>query len=377
MSEYQYYEFVTVDRQLSHDEMDQLRSISTRADISSTRFCNTYNYGDLKAEPERMLLDYFDAFVYVSNFAFQRFIIKLPKECFSADLLNPYFPGDGYQCAVKSKKNHWLLEFTYSNENGYDDDGWVDGEGWMGRLLSIRNELIKGDYRSLYLAWLAEVEHLDRIDDLPVNLLEPSVPAGLGQLTASQSALCEFLKLPAHIVEAAARGTADTDTPELGELVSEWLSHQAAEQCQNILRELLLDETGVVRTKQIATIVQSHNDSLSSEPSQSRTVTDLKQDAKAIRQKMVEAERLKKQKALEKQIEEVAAREPAYWNRLEELFEKRGSSSVYSEIREKARSLKQVAQSKNRLADFEHRVCLIRETFCKKKKHLQELEKVL
>ena len=348
MSEYQYYEFVTVDRQLSHDEMDQLRSISTRADISSTRFCNTYNYGDLKAEPERMLLDYFDAFVYVSNFAFQRFIIKLPKECFSADLLTPYFPGDGYQCAVKSKKNHWLLEFTYSNENGYDDDGWVDGEGWMGRLLSIHNELIKGDYRSLYLAWLAEVEHLDRIDDLPVNLLEPSASAGLGQLTSSQSALCEFLKLPAHIVEAAARGTTDTDTPEEGwsvsgwlTKVSEWLAHQAAE------------------------------------PSQPRTVTDLKQDAKAIRQKMVEAERLKKQKALEKQIEEVAAREPAYWNRLEELFEKRGSYSVYDEIREKARSLKQVAQSKNRLADFEHRICLIRETFSKKKKHLQELEKVL
>lgn len=189
--------------------------------------------------------------------------------------------------------------------------------------------------------------------------------------------MCEFLKLPAHIVEAAARGTADKNTPELGELVSEWLAHQAAEQCQNILRELLLDETGVVRTKQIATIVQSHNDSLSSEPSQPRTVTDLKQDAKAIRQKMVEAERLKKQKALEKQIEEVAAREPAYWNRLKELFEKRGSSSVYGEIREKARSLKQVAQSKNRLADFEHRIGLIRESFSKKKNHLQELEKVL
>ena len=40
MSEYQFYEFVTVDKQLSSDEMDQLRSISTRADISSTRFCN-------------------------------------------------------------------------------------------------------------------------------------------------------------------------------------------------------------------------------------------------------------------------------------------------------------------------------------------------
>lgn len=34
MSEYQFYEFATIDKQLSSEEMDQLRSISTRADIS-------------------------------------------------------------------------------------------------------------------------------------------------------------------------------------------------------------------------------------------------------------------------------------------------------------------------------------------------------
>lgn len=377
MSEYQFYEFVTVDKQLSSDEMDQLRSISTRADISSSRFCNTYNYGDLKAQPEDMLLQYFDAFVYVSNFAFQRFLIKLPKECFNPGFLKPYFPGDGYQCSFKANKNVWLLEFTYSNENGYDDDGWVEGEGWMGRLLSIRNELVKGDYRSLYLAWLAEIEHLDRIDELPDNLVEPPVPAGLSQLTASQSALCEFLKLPAHIVEAAARGAADTETPDLEKLVSQWLANQPGENYQHMLKELLLDETGVVRTKQIAAIVQHHRNPTAPEKNQLRTVSSLKQDAKAVRKKMIEAERLKQQKALEKHIEEVAAREPAYWSRLEELFEKRGSYSVYDEIKEKARSLKQVAQSKNRLADFEHRICLIKETFSKKKNHLQELEKVL
>ena len=377
MSEYQFYEFVTVDKQLSSDEMNQLRSISTRADISSTRFCNTYNYGDLKAEPERMLLDYFDAFVYVSNFAYQRFIIKLPKESFEAAMLKPYFPGDGYQCSFQTKKDYWLLEFSYSNENGYDDDGWVEGEGWMGRLLSIRNELLKGDYRSLYLIWLAEVESMDRLDELPEDLEEPPVPAGLNKLSASQSALCEFLKLPSHIVEAAARGISDADVPELEELVSPWLAKQSAEQCQQLLKELLLDETGVVRTKQVATIIQSHKNSTSTGQNQLRTVADLKQDAKAIRQKATEAERRKQQKTLEKHIEEVAAREPAYWNRLEELLEKRGSSSVYKELKEKASSLKLVAQAKHRLDDFEHRILLLKEAFSKKKHHLQELEEVL
>ncbi len=38
MSEYQSYEFVTLDRPLSTKQMAELRVISTRAEISPTRF---------------------------------------------------------------------------------------------------------------------------------------------------------------------------------------------------------------------------------------------------------------------------------------------------------------------------------------------------
>jgi hypothetical protein len=51
MSEYQYYEFQTVDRPLTPQEMADLRAISTRATITPTQFQNVYSYGDLKAEP--------------------------------------------------------------------------------------------------------------------------------------------------------------------------------------------------------------------------------------------------------------------------------------------------------------------------------------
>jgi len=42
MSEYQYYEFRAVDRPLREDEMEELRAISTRAEITPTSFTNTY-----------------------------------------------------------------------------------------------------------------------------------------------------------------------------------------------------------------------------------------------------------------------------------------------------------------------------------------------
>lgn len=60
MSEYQCYEFVALDRRLTTKEMAELRAISTRADISPTRFWNEYEWGDLKADAGKLLARYFD-----------------------------------------------------------------------------------------------------------------------------------------------------------------------------------------------------------------------------------------------------------------------------------------------------------------------------
>ena len=40
MSEYQYYEFQTIDQSLTDRQMRELRAISSRATISRTRFSN-------------------------------------------------------------------------------------------------------------------------------------------------------------------------------------------------------------------------------------------------------------------------------------------------------------------------------------------------
>jgi hypothetical protein len=55
MSEYQCYEFVALDRPLTYKQMTDLHAISTRAEISPTRFWNEYEWGDLKADPDEPL----------------------------------------------------------------------------------------------------------------------------------------------------------------------------------------------------------------------------------------------------------------------------------------------------------------------------------
>ncbi len=67
MSEFQYYEFVAIDRPLSATAQKQLRSITSRATITSTRLVNTYEWGDFKADPRELVAKHFDAFLYYAN----------------------------------------------------------------------------------------------------------------------------------------------------------------------------------------------------------------------------------------------------------------------------------------------------------------------
>ena len=64
MSEYQYYEFLAIERPLSAQEMDHLRAISTRAQITPVSFINEYNWGQFKGSPTEFMRRFFDAHVF-------------------------------------------------------------------------------------------------------------------------------------------------------------------------------------------------------------------------------------------------------------------------------------------------------------------------
>ena len=51
MSEYQYYEFLALDKPLTNEQRAELRKLSSRAEITATRFVNEYNYGDFRGNP--------------------------------------------------------------------------------------------------------------------------------------------------------------------------------------------------------------------------------------------------------------------------------------------------------------------------------------
>ena len=202
-----------MDRALTRAGMAEPRSISTRAVITSTSFTNHYEWGNLKANPLKLLEKYFDAFVYVANWGIREFYLRLPQELVDYKQLRTMLPGDA--ASVRKAGRHVIVGF----ENESEQNDWDDGTGWMGTLMSLRSELLHGDLRCLYLGWLLCVQ----LKEFAGEELEPPVPAGLGELSAPLHSLIEFLGIDEDLVEVAALTSAPLNAGPSRKEVDAWI----------------------------------------------------------------------------------------------------------------------------------------------------------
>ena len=94
MSEYQYYEFLALDKPLTDEQRAELRKLSSRAEITATRFVNEYSYGDFRGSPEKLMERYFDAFLYLANWGTRRLMFRLPRALLDAEVARRYCHTD-------------------------------------------------------------------------------------------------------------------------------------------------------------------------------------------------------------------------------------------------------------------------------------------
>jgi len=202
MSEYQWYEFVALDRPLTGEEMQALRAISTRAEITPTRFWNEYQWGDLKADPAALLAHYFDLHLYFANWGTRRLMLRLPRKAADVAALQAYLPGDD-AATLTVTREHVVLDLRSETEEPEDD--WFEAGHLAASLAPVRADLLAGDHRAAYLAWLLAVQN-GEIED---EETEPPLPAGLEQLPAPLAALADFLRLDRDLLAAAAEASSD------------------------------------------------------------------------------------------------------------------------------------------------------------------------
>jgi hypothetical protein len=325
MSEYQYYDFKAIDHALTKTEMAALRSISTRAIITSTSFTNHYEWGDLKADPLKLLEKYFDALVYVANWGTREFHLRLPQELVDAKRLKAMLPGKSAQVRSSGK----VITISFESD-GEPDDDWDDGTGWMGSLISLRGDLLRRDFRCLYLGWLFSVQNGEFSDEV----LEPPVPAGLRELSEPYDSLIEFLGIDEDLVEVAASASEPLKAGPSRKELATWIRSLTEKEKEGML-ENALSEPGERWRIELLRRFEHENVSVSDHGTVTRrTIADLlsasharseERMRKLNAQRAAEAARKKAKEEANRALylDQLAKREKAIWKQVDAHIQKR------------------------------------------------------
>jgi hypothetical protein len=253
MSEYQYYDFRAIDRPLTPAERAALGRISTRAEISSTRFTNFYTFGDFKGKPVALVERYFDAFLYLANWGTHELMFRIPLDRAPAARVLRGYLSTRFQTAAwfRVRGAHVILGFLSEDEEG---DWESDGEGELASMVPVRSDLLTGSLRVLYLGWLLRVQ----AGDVDEDVAEPAVPGGLARLSGAEAALVDFLRIDLDLIAAAAqsRGDKAAKVRTAGQLLSiakarrEEAERRAAKKVQRD-REKREKAAAIVRARQL------------------------------------------------------------------------------------------------------------------------------
>jgi len=331
LSEYQYYEFLAIDRPLSQNEMEYMRKLSSRGHITPVSFSNEYHWGDFKGKPKELMRRFYDAHVYVANWGTAVFMLRVPITALEREVFQPFAENGVF--GIDASPTHWICSWIMEESEDYDRFGMEDGSGWMARLAPLRNELIRGDLRSLYIGWLAAVT----IGEVDEDEEEPSMPDGLAPFTAAQEALAEFLEVDSDLL-AGTGSDRPTIRSKAGESeIESWLTKVPVEDMRQWVRKLLIGQgQGVEREvkNRFASRQKSIGDESSFEP---RTVAELWKRAEEIKEARKKQERkrqeqaeAKRRKEREAHLAKLAENFPKAWQAVKKKIEV-GSGKAYDE----------------------------------------------
>ncbi len=348
MSEYQYYEWIAVDRPLTDEELEEVSGLSSHMDMATaTQAVVTYSYGDFKHDPRNVLLKYFDAMLYVANWGSRRLLFRFPLAAVDAKAINAFCVEDHIDLTREGKFQ--VLDIDLSEEDGGE---WTEAEGILHRLIPLREQIIQGDYRALYIAWL-KTSNMDTFADEEDEESMPPVPAGLRKLTPAHKAFMELFDIDPHLVKAAAESSA-TLQPISDQALADAISSLPRLECDAFLLRVLQGETQVGSTLRKRLIelagLQKPVATQQSVSSASREKRAKHYEAEEQRRAQAEAERKRIQ-----ELEELANRVEPAWTWVGKLIEQK-QAKAYDQAVSLLVNLRDLAVYQKKLPEFQSRL---------------------
>lgn len=363
MSEYQYYDFRSLDKALTAQQQMRVSRLSSRAKVTAHHAQFVYNYGDFHGNIKQLMAEDFDMMLYMANWGTQRLMLRIPESLINIASLRDYFISDEVE-HYRANKNI-ILDFHFNDDEG--EGYWIEDEdeGMLDDFSPLREEIIRGDYRVLYLAWLKAAENARSYDDgVDDQTMEPRVPAGLGQLTTAQRKYAEWIELDKNLIKVAAEGSHRLAKSSFQS--EDYLHYLSTEVKEDFLRRLCKNEINLsaVLNRHLETLhkARSNQPNVEGGDDQRRsffTVYERYEQRKKKAQENIkktakiraEQQRIESEREYQLKLDQLLGKEDSVWEMIDTLVE-RGSAKPYDLAVEHLSELYDLAKRDNKLAVF-------------------------
>jgi len=259
----------------------------------------------------------------------------------------------------------------------------------------LRQDILRGDLRALYLAWLnaaplaededdewddqdEEDSEDDESDDAEVKessgLREPPLPAGLGQLSAPLQAFAELFEIDEDLIAAAAEASPplDQDVDQIEQWVPMLPEAERNAFLVRIARGEPLVDVGLVR--RLREVGGKANTAGPEPTAERRTIGELLAAAEQIRQRRKAKAREEAELARLRKLEALAQREPAAWARVKQLIDRK-QAQPYDEAVALLVELRDLAIHRGEPARFQQQIDAIQAEYSNRPALLERLRK--
>jgi hypothetical protein len=372
VSEYRYYEFQAIDRPLTPEEQQAVARLSSRVDPHPWRAVFTYSFGGgLRRRAEDLLAEYFDVLLYLANWGSRQLAFRFPKGLVDPEQLRQYnvetleYPSD--TITVTTGEEYAILDIQLHEEEGL---GWIEGEGWLGSLVGLRDAILQGDHRVLYMAWLKGLELAYDVDE---DAQEPPIPPGLRELTPSLRTFVELFDVNEDLIDAAAQRSASLKARALTEDdLRRAIAQLSTEERDGFLLRLAQGEShlSLVLNRRLGTLVDA--DVLQHETGPRRTVGELFAEAKDLVEHRRAAEAAAAEARRIAELEALAQRGDAVWDEVDALIQQ-GQAKPYDEAVRLLRRLRDLAEYQGRTVAFQKRLNRIHDKYSRRSALMRRL----
>ena len=357
MSEYQYYEFQAIDRPLHESEQAEISRLSRRVALTPRQAVFTYSYGDFPSNPITVLTKYFDAMLYLANWGTKQLVFRFPRSLVDAETLAPYCFPDVISTSVT--KNALLLDICFDEEGG---GSWIEGEGWLSALIPLRQDILRGDFRVLYLAWLKAAALTPEFEE-DEDQLEPPVPAHLQTLTAPLNAFVELLEFDQDLIAVASEASAvphEAGQPELETWVAALPEAERIDFLVRLARgEPHVDVQLMQRLRALAAEQSGQHEQFAPHR---RRISELLAAAQERAERRRKQQRQEAEKTRLRRLDELAPKAPQVWEQVVALIEKK-QVKAYDEAVKLLLELRELAQHIRQMDGFKARINRIYEDY--------------